>query len=396
MPPEVSELPTGPLAGIRVLDISRVIAGPYAGRVLADLGADVIKLEPPAGDESRLIAPRHDRGMSANFTFANVGKRGLAVDLRREEGIALVVELAGACDVVIENFRPKVIDNLGLGWDVLHAANPRLVLVSLNGFGRDSGLADQRAYAPIMHAITGILQEQGEYAGEPARQLSDAHADTITSLHATVALLGALRVAEATGKGQHVEVPMFDAVLTTHSQVGRALLEAEDDRVMNPIYDAGPHGRIATAGAIQYVWRRMADAHTDLIDPTPNAVDLETKARLRHDALQAWMRAQPDRDTLLAKLAQAGIACAPVTSMRAALTGPIARERNLLVEVDDRRGGTRPVVRPPARFSASSNCVRGPAPKLGEHNAEVLGELLGYDAERIAALEASGVLRHVD
>ena len=128
-------------------------------------------------------------------------------------------------------------------------------------------------------------------------------------------------------------------------------------------------------------------------DPAPKGVDLETKARLRHDALEAWMQAQPDRDTLLAKLADAGIACAPVTSMHAALTGPIARERDLLVAVDDRRGGTRSVVRPPARFSVSSNRVRGPAPRLGEHITSVLADLLGYDADRVAALEASGVLR---
>lgn len=388
---DAPEHPPGPLAGVRVLDLSRVIAGPYAGRLLADLGAEVIKVEPPEGDQSRMIAPHHDRGMSANYTFANVGKRGLGVDLHRREGIELLIDLVRVCDVVIENFRPPVIEALGLGFEVLRAANPRVVLVSLNGFGRGSSLADRRAYAPIMHAITGVLQEQAEYASQPAAQLSDAHADTVTSLHATVALLAALRVAEATGVGQHVEVPMFDAVLTTHSQAGRELLEPADDREMNPIYDAGPHGRIATAGAVQHVWRLLA-LRPELEDPAPKGSDLATKGRLRHEAIEAWMAAQPDRDTLLARMAEVGIACAPVTAMHEALTGAIARERELLSFVDDRRGGQRPVVRPAARFSRSSNRVRGAAPQIGEHNETLLCELLGYDVEAVRALEASGVL----
>ena len=382
----------GPLRGVRVLDLSRVIAGPYAARLLADLGADVIKVEPPAGDPSRDIAPKHDRGMSANFVFANAGKRGLAVDLHHPDGKALVVELVGVCDAVIENFRPKVLEALGLGWRVLHAANPRAVLVSINGYGRDSQLADDRAYAPIVHAITGILEEQGRFASQPSSQLSNSHADTITSLHATVALLAALRVAEETGEGQHIEVPMYDSVLTSHSQVGRELLDPPDDRVMNPIYDAGPHGRIATAGPVQHVWRLVAARHDELVDPTPGGADLEAKARARHAGLEQWMSGQPDRATLLDRLADAGIACAPVVSMKEALTGPLARERELLVRVGDGRGATRPLVRPAARFSGSSHRIRGPAPHIGEHNRELLAELLSYDDARVSALEDAGVL----
>jgi CoA:oxalate CoA-transferase len=382
----------GPLDGVRVLDMARVLAGPYAARLLADLGADVIKLEPPGGDPSRDIAPRHDRGMSANFVFANAGKRGLAIDLHHREGLEVVRDLVRVCDVVIENFRPKVLPALGLGWDSLRELNPRLVLVSMNGYGHDSALADDRAYAPIMHAITGILDEQGRYAGVPATQLSNAHADTLTSLHASVALLAALRVAERTGTGQHIEVPMFDAVLTSHSQVGRELLDPPDDREMNPIYDAGPHGRIATAGPVQHVWRQLRAAHSDLVDPTPEGADLPTKSRLRHERIEEWMAQQSGRPAVLRKLAEAGIACAPVVSMREALTGPISQERELLTPVADGRGGTRYLVRPAARFSLSSHRVRGAAPQIGEHNAALLEELLGYDADRVRALEEAGVL----
>ena len=206
-------------------------------------------------------------------------------------------------------------------------------------------------------------------------------------------MLAALRVAEATGEGQHIEVPMFDSVLSTYTEARTALLEPADDRVMNPIYQAGPHGAVATAGTVQHVWRGLASHYPELEDPTPPGGDIATKGRLRRRAIEHWMAAQPTREALLNKLGAAGIACDPVVSLREALTGELASERELLVEVDDRRGSTRPVVRPPARFSASANRVRGPAPRQGEHNREILAELLGYDGVRIDALEREGVLR---
>jgi crotonobetainyl-CoA:carnitine CoA-transferase CaiB-like acyl-CoA transferase len=390
--PESEDYGRGPLSGVRVIDLSRVIAGPYAGRLLADMGADVIKLEPPEGDDSRLIAPRHDRGMSALFTFANVGKRSVAIDLQKPGASDLVLELIRVSDVAIENFRPGVMDRLGLGWERLRQANPRVVLLSINGYGSGSAWEDRRTYAPVMHAATGILHDQSLYADQPVAQRNEAHADTVSSLHGTVALLAALRVAEATGRGQRVEVPMFDAVLTTYTEVLNALLETPDDRIMNPIYDAGPNGAIAAGGAGQHVWGRVAARFPEVTDPTPRGADLATKIRARHRALEGWMASLPSEEAVLARLAEAGIAATPVVSIREATRGPLAQERGLLVEVDDRRGGTRPVVRPAARFSASENAIRGRAPQRGEHNVEVLRELLGYEPERIRELAQAGVL----
>jgi len=381
----------GALSGVRVVDLSRVIAGPYAARILADLGADVIKVEPPEGDQSRQIAPKHDRGMSALFTFANVGKRGIGLDLRKPGAAQVVLDLVRVSHVVIENFRPGVMERLGLGWEVIRAANPRITCVSLNGFGADSSHRERRAYAPIMHAVTGILHDQAAYARQPVAQTNAAHADTTTALHAVVALLAALRVSEATGRGQHVEVPMFDAVLSSYSECGNALLDPPDERAMNPIYAAGSHGAIATAGSEQHIWRLVA-AHADIADPTPPGADLPTKARMRRQALEDWMAAQPDLDALLDAMAAAGVATAPVVSLPDALTGDLAAERGLLHQVDDRRGGTRPVVRPPACLSESANHVRGRAPRRGEHNLNVLQGVLGYDADRIESLARTGVL----
>ena len=366
---DLAHFAVGALHGVRVLDLARVVAGPYVSRQLADLGAEVIKIEPPEGDQARQIAPKHDRGMSALFTFANAGKRSLCVDLHEAAGIELALDLIRISDVVVENFRPGVIDRLGLGWREIHRVNRRAVLVSLNGFGRDSQWSDRRAYAPIVHAVTGILHDQSEYAGQPVAQRNEAHADTLAAMHSAVAVLAALRVAEATGEGQQIEVPMFDAVLSSYSEAATALLEEPDDRVMNPIYDAGTHGAIATAGPIQQIWRALATTYSELEDPAPPGADLVSKGELRRDAMESWMASQTSRQSLLDKLAAAGIACAPVLPIREALTGELAKERELLVELDDRRGGTRPVVRPPARFSHSQNRVRGPSRGLAASSA---------------------------
>ncbi|HTO08315.1 MAG TPA: CoA transferase [Myxococcota bacterium] len=382
----------GPLTGIRILDLSRVIAGPYVGRLCTDLGAEVIKVEPPEGDDARSIAPRHDRGQSWLLQFSNVGKRSIVLDLGKPGAREVVLALAAVSDAVIENFRPGVAERLGIGFGAIQSVNPRAVVLSVNGFGTGSAWSDRRAYAPIVHAITGLLRDRGQHAQVPS-QPRIAYSDVLTALHAAVALLAALRMAEATGRGQHVEVPMFDATLASHSEAGNVLIEPPDDRVMNPIFDAGPHGWIAVGGAAQHVWALMTAAFpAELPDPTPPGAALAEKAAARHDAVARFLAAQPSLDAALERLARAKLAAAPVVTPREALTGALARERDLLVEVDDRRGGTRPVVRAPARFSASKNEVRGPAPRPGEHGAEILRELLGFDEARVRQLTESGAL----
>jgi CoA:oxalate CoA-transferase len=381
-----------PLAGVRILDFSRILAGPYASRLLADLGADVIKIEPPAGDEIREVAPKHDRGMSGLYTWADVGKRNVSIDLASDAGRELALRLVRSSQAVIQNFRPGVAERLGIGWDAVHRANPRAVMVSINGFGSDSSWRERRAFAPVLHAATGILHDQAERTGQPVAQLAQAFGDVVTALHAAVALLTALRTAERDGAGQHVELAMFDAVLASYSETNFALLDPPGGRDTGPLWDAGPHGTVAIAGTRQHVWRRLRERHPELGDPAPPGADVPEKARLRRQAIEAWMARQPDREALVARVEEAGLACAAVATLREALTGPLARERAILAQVDDRRGGTRPVTRSPWRFSASTSAVRSAAPRRGEHNVEVLRELLDLDPERIAALEAAGVL----
>ncbi|MCG8591797.1 MAG: CoA transferase [Proteobacteria bacterium] len=387
---ELGPFQAGALAGVRVLDLSRVIAGPYVGRLMVDMGADCIKVEPPEGDQMRLIAPNFDQGMSAFFTMANVGKQSVCLDLKQPEGVAVLLDLVRWAHLVVENFRPGVIERLGLGWEVLRGANPAVVLLSLNGYGRGSAWSQRMAYAPMLHAATGILQDQAQYAGLPVAQINHAHADTTAALHGAFAALAALRVAERTGVGQHVEIPMFDAVLTTYTEAYNALLPEPDYRVMNPIYEAGSHGAVATGGEASYVFAKLSQRY-DI--PDPGGADRQERLRTRRAAIEKWMATYPDRESVLEAVQQAGIACAPVVSLVDALRGEIAEERDLLVPVDDRRGGTRPVIAPAARLSETENRVRGRAPERGEHNDAVLREVLGYGDDRIAALRDAGVLR---
>jgi CoA:oxalate CoA-transferase len=267
-------------------------------------------------------------------------------------------------------------------------------MVSVSGYGSDSSLREHGAFAPTMHAATGLIEYQRRKAGPgaPMVNLPDARADLTTALHATIGLLAALRTAERTGQGEHLEVAMFDAVLATYPETPFELLDPPEIREEPAPYDAGPHGYVAVAGPPQHVWSELVRAF-GLADPAPPGAGVPEKARLRRAAIERWMAAQPGREALLAQLAAARIPAAPVVSLREALTGSFAAERGLLVDVEDRRGGTRPVVRLPYRFASTPVGAARPAPRRGEHNAEVLGDVLGYDAARIAVLAAAGVLQ---
>lgn len=382
-----------PLAGVRVIDLSQVLAGPYVGRVLADLGADVIKIEAPAGDLSRLIAPRRDRGMSGLYTWVNVGKRNVCIDLTTDAGKRLALALIAKSDIVIENFRCGVAQRLGVGWPAVHAANPRAVMVSISGYGDDSSLRDRGAFAPSIHAFAGLIEYQARKTNQPLRPLPDSSADITTALHAVIATLAALRVAERTGEGDHVEVSMYDAVLAAYAETAFELLDPPEPRPDTEPYHAGANGWFVVAGPPAHVWLGMSKSF-GIKDPAPPDADLETKGTLRHAAMEAWMAAQPGPNALIATLEKANLPCAPIQTLRAALTGPFAQERELLTIVDDRRGGTRPVVRSPYRADHLDTAVRGPAPRQGEHNAAVLAEVLGMTTDEIGALEAQRVLQH--
>jgi CoA:oxalate CoA-transferase len=381
---------SGPLSGLRVLDLSRVLAGPYAGRILADLGAEVVKLEPPEGDVTRnwgkMIA-----GLSGYYTQWNVGKQNVCVDLRKEGAPELVRKLAARADVVIENFRPGVLAQYGLAYAELSRDNPGLVMLSISGYGQNGPESQRAAYASVVHAESGIVQRQAAIDKVAPVDPHISLADTNAGLHGLIGLLALLYERTRTGRGQHVDVAMLDSMLATDDQVHISLDQGPLRHAnVNEIWETGC-GPIVIAGDFRWIFRQLIE-RCGLVDPTPEGATLERKIELRRGAVRDFLLALTERSRLFETLDRAELAFGEVRSTAAALESPTARARGTVVEVDDRAGGTRRVVQSPYRFSQSPSGVRGPAPRRGEHNREVLRRWLELSDAELDELSARKVL----
>lgn len=366
---------TSPLDGVRVLDLSRVLAGPFAGRMLADLGADVVKVEPPAGDITRLWgAERH--GIAGYFQQQNAGKRGMCIDLGVPEGVALVRALAARADILIENFRPDVMGRLGLGYDVLAADNAGLIMLSISGFGANGPESRRAAYAPIIHAETGIMARQARIANGHPVDMALSIADTNAGLHGLVAVLAALHLRSRTGLGEHVDLAMIDATLVTDDHVHLALDDAEDlQRMPNEVWQSAA-GPIMIAGDFRHVWRQLHEV-MGVPDPTPEGADLGTKIAARRQAARRFLEETcADRAAVIAAMDRMNLAWGDVRTSAGTVTSPTVQHRGSFVDIDDRGGGRRLVPQSPYRYARATAHVRGGAPHQGEHNAEVLAQWL--------------------
>ena len=395
----------GPLHGVRVLDLTRVLSGPHATRMLADLGAQVIKLEPPDGDLTRFSAPRVG-SMPTYFLQQNAGKASLSLDLSHPDGAALLRQVVAHCDVVVENFRPGVMDRLGLGPDALRATNPRLIYASISGYGATGPWRHRRAYAPVIGAESGMTRAQADGRGGEVVNDPHSHADVYTAMECATAILAALYQREHTGRGQWIDVSMAETMLYVNEHVHDHLY----DGPVNPnwIRSFQPHqypvltvadgttmvvsGHPAERGTFDRFVAAMG--RTDLVDD-PRFADVP--ARLAHlddlmTSMRQWAAALPDAATLEALLDAQGLAAGVVRTVRDLADSDWAQQRGSIARVDDRRGGTVRVPAPPWRFSdASVGDYRGPRFR-GEDNHAVLRDLLGVDDDTLADLDARGVL----
>ena len=363
-----------PLGGVRVLDLSRALSGPYAGRILADLGADVVKVEIPGADIAQTYG-KVVRGRSGLYSQLNAGKRSVLLDLRQPGDVARLLDLAAACDVVIENFRPGILDGYGAGWAELSAVNPRLVLLSISGFGQDGPEASRPAYAPVIHAEAGLIGRQAEVSGQPPADLALALADSLAGLHGTIAVLAALRLREATGTGQHIDISMLEAMLATDDYTHYAIEDHPVWPARGEAWDA-PGGPLLVASDRRHLWRQLK-THFGLTDPDPDA-PLAARLEARAQAIAAWIAGHEERDKLKRNLEQAGLAWAEIRRGSDVLARPAVADRGTIVEVAEGGGGRRSVVRMPYRFSdADAGPVRG-APATGEHTRDVLAEWTGH------------------
>jgi CoA:oxalate CoA-transferase len=389
------------LDGLRVLDFTRVLAGPFATAMLADLGADVIKVEPPHGDDYRAIGPMRN-GESALFTVMNRNKKSIVLDLKQPAAIGLVHELAMHCDAVVENFRPGVADRLGVGYAALAAANPRLVYVSVSGFGQTGPYAHRPAYDIIVQAMSGLMEATGSPDGPPTL-VGEAVSDVVTGIVASWALVAALLHRERTGRGQFVDVAMFDSMLSfLPTSVARFLFTGEPPRrVGNRHPLSAPFGifrardgHFALAVLNQKLFRVLVTLmnRPDLGDDTRFASDelrAAHEAALR-EAIEAWSQRLSVDEAVIA-LERAGIPAAPLWNIAQALASPQALARTVLRPIDDERMPGLRLPTQPVRFARSAANGVQPAPRLGQHTESVLGALLGCTERRIAELRAAGV-----
>jgi CoA:oxalate CoA-transferase len=378
--PAEPERPTpAPLPAWRVLDMSQAISGPYAARILADLGADVLRVEGPRTDVTQYFGAVRD-GRSGMYAQMNAGKRSVGVDLAVAGAVNLVRRLATAADVLVENFRPGVMIRLGLGYEQLSVANPRLIMLSVSGFGPDSA---RRALAPVIHAESGLLARQAELDDRAPTDLPLALADTVTGLHAAIAILAALHQREVTGRGQHIGLSMLAAVAASDDHAHAAIDGSPEPYSSRGTIWAAPGGPLLIAAPPKHAWVMLARGGL-IADPAPAGTDLPTKVQLRQRAIQNWMMGFADRASLTAELEKAGIAWAELSDSADVFADGL---HTVTLPGTDRR-----VVAMPYQFSSAATEVRRGVAWRGEHNAEALADWLDLDASAVAALAADGVL----
>ena len=374
-----------PLAGVRVLDLSRVLAGPLATMTLGDLGADVLKVERPGeGDDTRHWGPPFAGDDAAYFLSLNRNKRSVAIDLKTTQGADAVRRLAGEVDVVIENFRPGLMSQLGLGLDELRAANPRLVTCSLTAFGDDAPEAASRpGYDIIVQALSGLMSITGEPDGEPTKA-GVALLDVVTGLYATIGILAALQERERTGAGRHVGVSLFDAGVAamvnqaSNFLIGGMVPTAMGSQHPNIVPYQVFHGSdrpFILAGGNDRIFRRTCEVvgHPEWADDDRFATN---QARVMHrDPLVALLTevfATRPADEWLAELEAAYVPCAPIRAMDEVFASPEGAALVQTVE-DGARDTTLRLVADPLKFDGERLPVRLPPPLLGAHDDEVLG-----------------------
>ncbi|MCH9674740.1 MAG: CoA transferase [Gammaproteobacteria bacterium] len=387
----------GPLAGVRVVDLTSVLSGPAAMGTLADQGADVIKVEPPAGDIMR------GRGtlasISAGFVSCNRGKRSIVLDLKQTEATEVLWELIASADVVAQNFRPGAVERLGFGADVVRARYPRVIYLSISGVGESGPYAGKRVYDPVVQALSGLADIQADPQTGRPRMVRTLIADKTTAIYAAQAVSAALFARERTGEGQHIRLSMLDTMVSYLWPEGMAPFASVADDTQSA--RASKHDMIfptadgyITVGAVSdKEWHGLCAAlgRPEWLDD-PRFRTGALRAQNRQERLELVEQALGVRDTaqVIAALEAADVPCAPVHARRQVIDDPQVIANSLVYEVDQPGIGVLRQARPAARFEGTPAEWPSLAPCLGEHTEEILAEL-GYESAQIAAMCASGV-----
>lgn len=391
------------LEGLRVLDLSRFIAGPYCAMMLGDMGAEVVKIEPPGeGEYARRAMPAVE-GQSLYTFIVNRNKKSLAIDLRNESGLAVLRELIAEADVLVENFRPGTMEKMGLGWDAIHALNPRLVMARISDFGQDGPLAEKQCFDGVAQAMSGLMDLTGQVDGPPT-MIGAFMCDYTTGMYAALGILAALHARHASGQGQMVDVSLLESAAsmlmtaipqqmmfgTTMTRVGSR------DRFVAPsnTFATGDSRHVLIVGGDDNIFPRVLRAmeRPTLIED-PRFATMASRVEHR-DAIEAvvaeWMAAN-EADELVAKLEAQGVPCAKIARIDEVVQNEQLRHRNGIVDIPF-AGTSVPMQGVTIHLSKTPLTIRRPLPQVGEHSAEVLASWLGYDAGQVETLRVSGAI----
>jgi crotonobetainyl-CoA:carnitine CoA-transferase CaiB-like acyl-CoA transferase len=393
----------GPLEGIRVLDFTRVLAGPAASLALADLGAEVLKVEPPqTGDETRLFPPLRE-GVSHYFLSVNRGKKSIVLDLKTDAGVALAKDLAARCDILIENYRPGVMDRLGLGYDALSAVNPRLIYCAISGFGMTGPLRDRPSFDIVLQALSGALSVNGE-PGRPPTKLGIPLGDLVGGINGPIGILAALYERSVTGRGRLIDVSLFDGMVGLLGYIAQlAFFTGEDPKPQgcehpNLVpYGAFParDGSIIVACLTNSFWGRICEAvdmQDWIADPRFETIEKRRDNRVLVNERISAFTSQKTVKELVDLFTRYEVPHAPILGITEALAQPQAVARKMVVETDHPLLGSIPIVNRPIKYPGEEQPVPAAPPVLGQHTDEILRDVLGLTSEKIAELRASKVV----
>jgi len=390
----------GPLHGFRILDLSAVVSGPYGTMILADQGADVIKVEPPGRGDFTRSAGNKSGGESAAFLNNNRNKRSIALDLRHPDGVAVVKRLAARSDVLVQNFRPGVVERLGVGEAAIRAVAPRVVYVSISGFGEAGPFAHKPVYDPIVQALSGLASIQGGSDNERPRLVRTILPDKLTAITCSQAITAALLARERTGKGQHVRLSMLDSVVAflwssdmgAQTYVDREVGQQRAASFIDLIYQTRD-GHMSVAVMTNEQWAALTRAlerpewlddprfaNTELRDLNINERLALTQSVLLERTTAEWMQ----------RLEAEGVPCAPVLTRSEMIRHPQILANGIVVETEHPKAGRLRQARNAARFSETVPEHRRGAPGLGEHTAEILAEA-GFTPEEVARLRTTAL-----
>ena len=402
------EPPAGPLSGIRVFDLTRVLAGPFCTMVLADLGAEVIKVEGPQTPDYTRSIPPSIAGVSHYFLAINRNKKSVAIDLKSDAGQDLGRRLALASDVVVENFRPGTLERLGLGYERLSRERPDIIVCSLSGFGQRGELATKASVDTVVQALSGAMSVTGEADGPPVK-LGLPMGDLAGSMWAVVGILAAFHRRSVSGRGDHVDVSLLDGLIGLQSYLaelylmtGRSPGRVGSSHHVVPAYGryAVADGHLVLAAQMDTFWRNFCRAagRPELADDARYATVEARSARFDEvEAIMSQLLLTRPLAEWQRLLAEADVPHAPVLTIGESLEQPYARERQLVLEVNQPGMGTVRVPGPVVKFLAADDPPRrGHAPALGEHTREVLAEVLGMSSSEIDALVATGVVAEAE